>query len=121
MNIWISLFFVLLAKITGPCRDSLIWVMDYLDGLAGSTTNRIDNAFAILVRAVLLGDYTTSETGGMEGILSKLITKVSPDLRIGLWGQLQKLKEVTLGTPGSGDDQAVEFLIEVLFPDGEPV
>jgi len=117
MNLWISLAFTLLTRLSGPFRSILSKTFDGLARLAGKTDNPVDDFFVGLTRLVVLGQYKPAGKGGMETVLKILAEKVTPDVRASMKAALDAAYTESLTTESPYDEQAIDFVRKALFPE----
>lgn len=116
MSIWIRLAVFVLGYCSSPIKESLVKLFNTLEEKAAATGNKLDDYAVGLARFVILGEYTSTETGGMESTIKTLIGKMSEPLRELFYQGLLAVQKVAATTSTPFDDIAVKLLLNVLFP-----
>ncbi len=119
VSIWITAFFNILLTLSKPARQYIKAGFDFLrQWWTSQTTTKIDDALLCIIEAIVLGEYTTTGTGKLEQALAILLEKATPAVRAQIYDTLVKVREECRETPGEADDKAIQFVIDVLFPQG---
>jgi len=116
MSIWIRLAVFLLGHVSAPITEALHKLFDTLEEKAKASENKLDDYAVGLARFVILGEYTSSESGQMESVVETLLGKMSEPLRELFHQGLLGLQKLAATTTTPFDDIAVKLLLNVLFP-----
>jgi hypothetical protein len=120
-TIWLKIGIMLLSRLSGPIKDYLEVGFDKLGELAAGTANKVDDKILNFIRFVVLGGvYETNGTGAMETVVASLMTKLSLPARKSFYDLLVLAKTKADESKTLVDDIAVQFLTNMLFPDGDP-
>lgn len=121
MSIWLKVGLFLLARLSSPAKEYLEKAFDYIEGKAAETGTAIDDYIVKGLRLILLGgSYKSSGTGKAEELIGSMLNKLTPALRWELYQFLLLGLEGAKSNTIEGDEVAMEFILAVLYPQGEP-
>ena len=120
-TVWLKVGLFLLGKLSGPAQEYMVAGFDWSADQAKKTGTKLDDWIVAGLRAVFTGGwYVSSGTGKMEVVIAAAINKLSPSIRYGFYQLLRMGQIGAHNNTIEGDEVAMDFLMEVVFPNGEP-
>lgn len=121
MNIWLKVGLFLLGRLSGPAKAYLEKVFDYLEEKAAGSKTSIDDYIVKGLRMILIGGaYQSTGTGKAEELIGSMLNNLSPALRWELYQLLLLGLEGAKNNTIDDDEVVMEFILAVLYPQGEP-